>query len=105
MKSLVEFHEKEENEDSYQVANQEWLVEDASPAPKQRLEQKGGNVTRNGIQHEEYQGRKKQVTGIDFDFDSCLSVKTIHTNLHPPGQREGPPAPLLFDPQSQYGTE
>ena len=46
-----------------------------------------------------------QVTGIHCDFDSGLSVETKLTNVNPPGQREGQPAPLLLNPQGQYGTE
>ena len=97
--------EKENNKDNYHIANQEWLLEDVVPAPKQRLEQESGNTSGKGIQQEEQQGGQKQVTSIHVDFDSNLSVGTKLTSFNPPGRQEGPPPPLLLNPQSQDGTE
>ena len=100
-KRLVTLQVKEENEENNQVARQKWLMEDASPAPKQLPEQDSGSMVGEGIQQEEQKGGQKQVTGIHFDFYSGLSVETTHTTASPPIQREGPTTTLLFNPQGQ----
>ena len=42
--------EKEENEENNQVANQEWILKNADPAPKQCPEKELGNMIGKGIQ-------------------------------------------------------
>ena len=94
---MATLQEKEDNKDNDQVENQEWLLDDEGPAPKHCPEQEGGYMTGKGIQKEE-QGGQKQFMGINFDFDSSLSVGTIRTTVHPPIQREVNPSHHLLHP-------
>ena len=70
-----------------------------SPTTKQLPEQESGNTAGKGIQQEEQQGGKEQVTGIHFDFDYGLSVEMTRSNVNLPGQQEGPPSRLFLNPQ------
>ena len=80
-------------------------MEDVAPDPKQCPEQESGNTAGKVIQQEEQQVGGKQDTGIHFDYYSGLSVETTGNTDNNLGQQEGPPAPLLLNPQGQDGTE
>ena len=80
-------------------------MEDAPPMPKQRPEQEAGNTTGKGIQKEEEQGRKNQITGIHFNFFSGLSAEMTRITVNNPGQWEVPPDPLLLNPYGKGGTK
>ena len=73
--------------------------------PKQRPEQEAGNTTGKGIQKEEEQGRKNQITGIHFNFYSGLSAEMTRITVNNPGQWEVPPDPILLNPYGQGGTK